>query len=42
MVANIFRIHPLDPKGQKIEIHIFQNMVMLTLKLKGIMKAAAW
>ena len=33
---------PLDPGGQKIEIQLFQNMIMLHIKLKGIANAAIW
>ena len=42
MVATIFPANPLDPKGQNIKIQLFQNMVMLYLKLKGITNAATW
>ena len=33
--------HPPDPKGrsQKVQIQLFQNMVMLHIKLKGMMVA---
>ena len=33
--------HP-DPMGQKVEIQLFQNMVMLHVKLKAITNAATW
>ena len=28
--------------GQKVKIELFQNMVMLHMKLKGITNAATW
>ena len=28
--------------GQKVKIELFQNMVMLDIKLKSIMNAAKW
>ena len=45
MVANIL---PVDPHprplgwGQKVRIQLFQNMVMLHIKLNGISNAATW
>ena len=35
---------PQDPRGggQKVKIQLFQNMVMLHIKLKGITIAATW
>ena len=46
MVANILHANPppQDPRvwGQKIKIQLFQNMVMLHNKLKGISNAATW
>ena len=47
MVANILRTNPPSPqdpraRGQKIKIQLFQNMIMLHIKLKGIMNAATW
>ena len=38
MVANILPAYSLDPGGevQKVKIQLFQNMVMLHIKLKGI------
>ena len=45
MVANIL---PLDPHfspyrvGQRVKIQPFQNMAMLHVKLKGIIKAATF
>ena len=51
MVANVLpRVLPAEPPtplgpggwGQKIKIQIFQNMVMLRIKLKGIKNAATW
>ena len=30
----------LDPGGQKVKIQLFQNMVMLHIKLKGIINKA--
>ena len=35
-----FRPSPPDPRGQKVLIHIFQNNVMLHIKLKGITKCS--
>ena len=48
MVANILPKNPLPPIpptppwiwGQKVEIQLFQNMVMLHIKLKGITKCS--
>ena len=46
MVAKILHANPLpqDPRvwGQKIKTQLFQNMVMLHNKLKGISNAATW
>ena len=45
MVANIMRVDPLpppDPGGQKVKIRLFQNMVILHIKLKAIMNAVTW
>ena len=35
---------PQDPRvwGPKVKIQLFQNMIMLHIKLKGIMNAATW
>ena len=40
MVANILLadLPPLDPRGQTVKIQLFQNMLMLPIKLKGIKK----
>ena len=44
MVAYILPVdpQPLDPRGwgQKVKIQLFQNMVMLHIKLKGITNTA--
>ena len=43
MVANSLLIHPLpDPWGwgRKVKIQLFQNMVMLHIKLKAMRNAA--
>ena len=37
MVSNNLPADPLDPRGQKVKIKLFQNNVMLHIKLKGIM-----
>ena len=50
MVANIFPAdpppppppHSPDPWGQKVKIQLFQDTVMLHIKLKGITNAAIW
>ena len=43
VVANILHRHPSDSGGGlKRSKFIFQNMVMLRIKLNGIMNAAAW
>ena len=41
------RRHPPPPPrpwgwDQKVKIQLFQNMVMLHIKLKGVMNTAAW
>ena len=33
---------PPDPWGQKVKIQLFQNMVILHIKLKAIMNAVTW
>ena len=46
MVANILPADPPPPRpwgwGQKVKIQLFQNMVMLHIKLKGVMNTEAW
>ena len=49
MAANILPADPHPPPsplplgwGKKVKIQLFQNMVMLHIKLKGIMNAATW
>ena len=44
MVAKILPADPtpLNPGGQTVKIQLFQNMVMLHIKLKGITNAATW
>ena len=39
-LANIFPAHPPDPRGQKVKIQLFQNMVMLHIKLNAITKCS--
>ena len=41
MVANIMPAAP-DPGGQKVKIQLFQNMVILHIKLKAITNAVTW
>ena len=33
---------PPDSRGQKVKIQLFQNNIMLHIKLKGIANAATW
>ena len=33
---------PSDPGGQKVKIQLFQNMVILHIKLKAITNAVTW
>ena len=33
---------PPDPGGHKVKIQLFQNMVILHIKLKAIMNAVTW
>ena len=47
MLVNILPVDPHDPRGgggggrcQKVKLQLFQNMVMLHIKLKGITNAA--
>ena len=46
MVANILPKDPPPPQlwgwGQQVKIQLYQNTVMLHIKLKGIMNAATW
>ena len=47
VVANIMPAEPpppphTDPGGQKVKIQLFQNMVILLIKLKAITKAVTW
>ena len=43
MVANIMPADPpFDPGGQKVKIQLFQNMVILNIKLKAIGNAVTW
>ena len=45
MVANILPADPSPtpyPRGQKVKIQVFQNNVMMHIKLKGITIAATW
>ena len=46
LVANIMPATPSppppDPRGQKLNIQLFQNMVILHVKLKGMEHRAPW
>ena len=45
MVANILPAHPPSSPlglGQIVKIQLFQNMVVVHIKLKGITNAATW
>ena len=43
MVANIMPADPPpNPGGQKVKIKLFQNMVILHIKLKAITNAVTW
>ena len=43
MVANIMPADPHPhPGGQKVKIQLFQNMVIVHIKLKAIMNAVTW
>ena len=44
MVANIMPADPPPPNpgGQKVKIQLFQNMVILHIKLKAIVNAVTW
>ena len=44
MVANIMPADPPPPPpgGQKVKIQLFQNMVLLHIKLKAITNVVTW
>ena len=42
MVANIMPADPPNPGGQMVKIQLFQNMVILHIKLKAIVNAVTW
>ena len=42
MIANILLAHHYPDPGAGVKIQLYQNMVIVHIKLKGIMNAATW